>query len=147
MTSFRHALPEAINTIIGQRQKTCPRLHKVGTDFVVPDAHLEEMILFQRSLLDDGGFEYAIFGHIGENHLHVNILPRNEDELIRAKEIYMDFARKAIAYGGTVSGEHGIGKLKKQLLKLMYAPDDIEKMKALKSTLDPKGILNPGNLI
>lgn len=146
MTVFRHTVPEVINTIIGQRQKECPKLHKVGTDFVVPDAHLEEMIRFQRRLLDEGGFEYAVFGHIGENHLHVNILPNDEEELKRAKMLYLEFAQKAVSFGGTVSGEHGIGKIKKQLLEITYSPTALEEMRKVKFAFDPQGLLCPGNL-
>jgi D-lactate dehydrogenase (cytochrome) len=146
MAVFRHALPEVINTIIGQRQKQFPRLHKIGTDFVVPDRHLEDMLRFYRENLDKAGFEYAVFGHIGENHLHVNILPSDENALDRAKVLYQDFAVKAVSFGGTVSGEHGIGKIKKALLSCMYSEKDILEMKRVKQALDPGGVLNRGNL-
>ena len=146
MTAFRHALPEAINTIVGQRQKDHPSIHKVSTDFVVPASRLVEMIRYQRETLDKEGFEYAVFGHIGENHLHLNILPRDEEELKRAKVCYLDFAAKAVEFGGTVSGEHGIGKLKTPLLRMMYSAEAVEQMKTMKAALDPFGLLGPGNL-
>ena len=98
------------------------------------------------SHLKKEGFEYVIFGHIGENHLHVNILPKSEEELKKAKELYLTFAKKAVEFGGSVSGEHGIGKLKKSMLEVLYSKDDISEMKKIKQALDPAGILNPGNL-
>lgn len=146
MTDFRHALPEAVNTIVGQRQKSCSELHKVGTDFVVPDSGLEQMIYIYRSTLDAEKLEYVIFGHIGENHLHLNILPRNTEELDKAKKLYLEFAREAVSMGGTVSGEHGIGKIKKSLLRIMYTQNVIDEMQKVKESIDPEAILGPGNL-
>ena len=141
MAAFRHAIAEEINAIIGQRQKVSPTIHKVGMDFVVPESALEEMLGTFRSKLDENGFEYAIFGHIGENHLHVNILPKNGDELFMAKESTLELARIAVSLGGTVSGEHGIGKIKKALLKMMFDRAAINEMRKVKEALDPKGLL------
>ena len=146
MADFRHALPETVNTIIGQRQKTYPHLHKIGTDFSVPDEKLEDVIDLYHSKLDSHGFEYLMFGHIGQNHLHVNIIPRNDKELEDAKKVYTELASEIVAWGGTVSAEHGIGKIKKQLFQIMYSQKAIKEMKKLKNSLDPKNILNPGTL-
>jgi D-lactate dehydrogenase (cytochrome) len=97
-------------------------------------------------VLDEAGLQRAIFGHIGNAHLHVNILPRNAGELARAKEAVVTLARTAVDLGGSVSGEHGIGKLKKELLGLQYSPQEIEGLRSLKVQLDPDGVLNPGVL-
>jgi D-lactate dehydrogenase (cytochrome) len=56
------------------------------------------------------------------------------------------FAEKAVAFGGSVSAEHGIGKLKAKFLKTMYRPSEIEEMRAVKQALDPELLLNPGNI-
>ena len=104
------------------------------------------MMAFYREHLDRSGFEYAIFGHIGENHVHVNILPRSEQELETAKDLYLIFAKKAVELGGTVSGEHGVGKLKKAMLGVMYPDDQIGAMKAVKKAFDPNSLLNKGTL-
>jgi D-lactate dehydrogenase (cytochrome) len=146
MTEFRHALPETINSTIGQRKQKYPSLHKVGTDFVVPDNALERIIKIYRSTIEKERLEYAIFGHIGENHLHVNILPKDDEELIKAKELYLQLARQAVNLKGTVSGEHGIGKIKRFLLHIMYSSEDISEMKKIKDALDPKALLGKGNL-
>ena len=87
-----------------------------------------------------------IFGHIGDAHVHVNILSRSEEELERAKEMMVELARQAVALGGTVSAEHGLGKRKAHLLALQYTPEQIESMKAVKRRLDPAWILAPGNI-
>lgn len=146
ISQFRYAVPEEINSIIVDRQRTCPEIHKIGTDFSVPDDALVPMLETYHSYLDKENLDYAIFGHIGDNHLHVNVLPRDAEELTKAKELYLEFARKAVSYGGTVSGEHGIGKIKKALLPIMYSLKSIKEMKQVKKGLDPKNILGPGIL-
>ena len=112
----------------------------------MPDDVLLKMMAAYRELLDTATLDYVIFGHIGNNHVHVNILPRNLDEYARGKALYLELARKALAWGGTVSGEHGIGKLKKPLLRLMFGEDGIAAMRAVKQVFDPAGLLNPGTL-
>jgi D-lactate dehydrogenase (cytochrome) len=143
---FRHALPEIVNTTIGVRKREYPAIHKISTDFAVPDAKLEEIFRFYRSTLNALGLEYVIFGHIGESHVHVNILPRNEDEFMTAKQAGLKMAGKAVELGGTVSAEHGIGKLKKSMLGLMFSGNALESMKKVKKFLDPDYLLGRGTL-
>jgi D-lactate dehydrogenase (cytochrome) len=146
LKAFRHALPEAVNQLIGQRQAQWPKLTKLGTDMAVPDSALETMLEIYRSELGEAGLEYVVFGHIGNNHLHVNILPRDMNEYQQGKTLYLKFARRAVELGGTVSAEHGIGKLKRDFLLLLYGEEGIEQMRAVKRVFDPQGILNPGNV-
>ena len=146
MKRLRHAIPEAINTIIGQRKAQAAELHKVGTDMAVPDRHLKQMMSIYRERLRESGLENVTFGHIGNGHLHVNILPRSAEELAQAERLYLEFAREAVRLGGSVAAEHGIGRIKKPFLAVQYAPEHIEAMRRIKRTLDPAGILNPGVL-
>ncbi len=146
LKAFRHALPETINQRIGERARKFPGLTKLGTDLAVPDEALMKMMAAYRELLDAAALDYVIFGHIGNNHVHVNILPRNLDEYVRGKALYLELARKALAWGGTVAGEHGIGKLKKPFLRLMFGEDGIAAMRAVKRIFDPSGLLNPATL-
>ena len=88
-----------------------------------------------------------IFGHIGNNHVHVNMLPADHGQLVDAKRLYARFARRAADMGGSVSAEHGIGKLKKEYLALQYPSGALEEMRAVKRALDPQGILNPGDVL
>ena len=76
--------------------------------------------------------------------MHVNILPRTDAELKRAKELYGLFAREVVAMGGSVSAEHGIGRLKRDFLRVQFGAEKIAEMRALKRALDPHGLLNPG---
>jgi D-lactate dehydrogenase (cytochrome) len=146
LKAFRHAVPEAINQRIGERAAVYPGLTKLGTDFAVPDGALEKMLAAYHALLDAERLEYVMFGHIGNNHVHVNILPRDLAEYQRGKALYLELARRALGWGGTVSAEHGIGKLKKPMLQLMYGEAGIAAMRAVKRVFDPAGRLNPGNV-
>ena len=88
---------------------------------------------------------YVVFGHIGDAHVHVNLFsdPADPDH---ATEVLAGLAREAVALGGTVSAEHGLGKRKAHLLEIQYTPEQIEAMKAVKRRLDPRGILGRGTL-
>lgn len=139
MRDFRHALPVAVNEFIvrhGQR--------KVSTDMAVPDAEFARMLRFYQETLEQSNLKYVVFGHIGDNHLHVNILPRDEAEAHRAKQIYGRFVARACIVGGTISAEHGIGKLKNHYLEAMFGERYLNEMAAVKRALDPSGILNRG---
>lgn len=143
---FRHAVPEAVNLLIDERRRQTPELTKLGTDMAVPDAHLDEVLAMYHEGLARTGLEHVIFGHIGNNHLHVNILPRSLQDYAVGKDLYLQWARRAIALGGTVSAEHGIGKFKVALLREMYGDAGIHAMRDIKRILDPEGRLNRGNL-
>ncbi len=146
IAEFRHALPEAINTVIGRRKRMHPAIHKVSTDFAVPEESFHGLFRFYRQRLDQTGLEYVIFGHIGENHVHLNVLPGSEQELIEALQVGRELAIEAVRLGGTVSAEHGIGKLKKHLLTLQFGPEDLDSMIRVKKELDPGWILGRGSL-
>ena len=146
LKGFRHAVPESVNLMIDERRREEPKLTKLGTDLAVPDASLTAVMEMYRRGLDASGLESVVFGHIGNNHVHVNIIPRTLEEYEKGKGLYLEWARAVIAMGGTVSGEHGIGKLKTAFLKEMYGEDGIGQMRELKRMFDPDGLLNPGNL-
>jgi len=143
---FRHAVPECINRLIDERRQTHPDLVKLGTDLAVPDAALREMMALYRRDLEARGLEYAVFGHIGNNHVHVNIIPRTPDEYRIGRELYRTWARRAVELGGSVSGEHGIGKLKRELLADMLGADGLAALQSVKQLFDPDGRLGPGTL-
>ncbi len=137
---FRHALP-AITVDLGRRSGV-----KFSTDFAVPLEKNREMYTYYRQRCEETfPGRYTIFGHIGDANVHVNLLPRPEDADL-AERLMEDFARKVVALGGTVAAEHGIGKQKTNLLKLMYSADEIEAMKEVKRHLDPQWLLGQGNI-
>jgi D-lactate dehydrogenase (cytochrome) len=112
----------------------------------VPDEEFPGMLRFYQEALRGGDLRYTIFGHIGDNHVHVNILPRDDNEARLAREIYLKFIRRAVAVGGTISAEHGIGKLKREYLRELYSEEHLREMAALKRAFDPVGILGRGNI-
>ena len=145
--TFRHAVPERINATIARRREQHPTLHKVATDMAVEDRDLRWVYDLYSSRLTASGLDHAIFGHVGNNHFHVNILPKDDAELQRAKAIYAEFARALVGRGGCVSAEHGIGRLKKPFLAVQYDAATLDAMRAAKRWLDPQWRLNPGVLI
>jgi D-lactate dehydrogenase (cytochrome) len=135
---LRHAIPAGIN-----EQVVANKMTKVGTDCSVPNAALRQMMEEYKK----APMKSYLFGHIGDNHLHLNLLPTNEEELGLAKQFYRDLCRKAVELGGSVSAEHGIGKLKREHLAEMVGQDTLESFIDLKEHLDPAWILGRGNVI
>ena len=146
MKLFRHSVPETINQIIAKRQQTLPGLHKIATDLAVPDGALQEIMGYYHEALNMTGMQHAIFGHIGNNHLHVNMMPNSVQELNQAERLYADFAQKAVELGGTVAAEHGIGKLKKTFLEYLYGRAGIEEMAQVKHGFDKTMRLGAGTV-
>jgi D-lactate dehydrogenase (cytochrome) len=141
MREFRHALPVSVNErIVRYKQK------KVGTDMAVPDEHFASFLKFYKQKLDESGLDYVIFGHIGDNHLHANLLPKDEREAEKARHLYGRFIAQAIMLGGTISAEHGIGKHKSKYLYVMMGERYLNEMADLKRAFDPNGILGRGNM-
>lgn len=143
---FRHALPEAVNTRIAELQRGCAQITKLGTDMAVPDDCLPAVIAMYRHELEQAGLEYVIFGHIGDNHLHVNILPHTLREYEKGKALYLQFAKEVVNMGGSPAAEHGIGKLKREFLELLVGKQGIDDMRKVKKALDPKNRLGRGTL-
>ena len=141
LREFRHALPVLMNEWFARHQQ-----RKVSTDMSVPDEAFTEMLRFYQDTLRASSLRYTIFGHIGDNHVHVNILPQNDDEATKARTIYLQFLQRAAALGGTLSAEHGIGKLKRDYLRLFYSDENLREMAALKRAFDPAGVLGRGNM-
>jgi len=138
---FRHAISSKVNEYISRNN-----LRKLGTDVAVPDEMFLDYYFYCKSLVEKESLDYVAYGHFGNSHLHLNILPRNEDEFQKGKTIYKMICQKAVELGGTVSAEHGIGKSKREYLLMMYGEEAINEMIALKKVLDPKMILGSGNL-
>jgi D-lactate dehydrogenase (cytochrome) len=141
LREFRHALPVLMNEWFARHKQ-----RKVSTDMSVPDEAFAGMLDFYQRTLRTSDLRYTIFGHIGDNHVHVNILPRDDDEGTKARAIYLEFVKRAVAVGGTISAEHGIGKLKRDYLRLLYSDEHLRQMAALKRAFDPAGILGRGNI-
>ncbi len=136
--ALRHAIPAGVNERVVRNG-----MPKVGTDLAVPDAGLSTMM----DAYEAAPVPHVLFGHIGDNHLHLNLFPESESELAQARAYYDDLARLAIRLGGTVSAEHGIGKLKRRQLEWLVDEPTLAAFRALKSHVDPHWILGRGNLL
>ncbi|RKY35309.1 MAG: FAD-binding oxidoreductase [Candidatus Duberdicusella sinuisediminis] len=141
LSDFRHKLPQKINEFLRRHHQ-----EKCATDIAVPPQHFREMYNFYEEKAKVSQINYVNFGHIGENHLHFNFLPKNSEESFKAKGYIWEFIRKAISLGGTVSAEHGIGKIKKPYLEIMYGKSYLKEMALLKKVFDPSCILGLDNI-
>jgi D-lactate dehydrogenase (cytochrome) len=141
LREFRHQLPVLMNEWFAHYKQ-----RKISTDMSVPDDAFPGLFRLYKDTLQTSGLRYTIFGHIGDNHVHVNILPRDDAEGARARDFYVQFLKYAASAGGTLSAEHGVGKLKRDYLRLFYTDDQLRAMAAIKKALDPNGILGRGNI-
>ncbi|MEP7354442.1 MAG: FAD-binding oxidoreductase [Acidobacteriota bacterium] len=139
---FRHQLPEKIHTHMREHGFVV-----IATDYSVPLEHNREMIAtYQRVLAENFGDRYVMFGHIGDAHLHTEVLPDTTEEWHRAMKIAFELADEVVKLGGSVGAEHGLGKRKAHLLKHQYGPEVIAAMRAIKAQFDPRGLLGRGTL-
>jgi D-lactate dehydrogenase (cytochrome) len=141
LREFRHQLPVLMNEWFARYNQ-----RKVSTDMAVSDDAFPGLFRLYKETLQASGLRYTIFGHIGDNHVHVNILPRNESEASHARDLYVQFLKHAASVGGTLSAEHGVGKLKREYLRYFYTDTQLREMAALKKAFDPNGILGRGNI-
>jgi FAD/FMN-containing dehydrogenase len=139
---FRHALPETVNDTVRRNG-----FLKLNSDYAVPFQHNREMLRVYRERLEsEFAGHYVIFGHIGDAHVHINILSTSQDEFDRGKQAMTDLAAEAVKLGGTVGAEHGLGKRKAHLLELQYTPAELDAMRDVKRRLDPQWLLGRGTL-
>ncbi len=139
--AYRHSIPLFVNDFITKYGS-----RKLGTDSAVPSEYFSDYFEFIKSKLEASGLEFVVFGHIGDCHLHANILAKSQTEYDFGRAIYKEFMLKAIELQGTVSAEHGIGKLKREYLKLMLGEEIYTMHKSIKTLFDSKNLLNKGNL-
>jgi D-lactate dehydrogenase (cytochrome) len=127
---------------------TAPGKKLMSTDVCVPVSALAEAVHHARRVAEDAGVSAAILGHVGDGNYHTIFMVDSGDEaeLERAARINAEIVRFALERGGTCTGEHGIGLGKRDYLREEHGPA-VELMCAIKRTLDPNGILNPGKVV
>ncbi len=125
-------------------------LKKLNEDVVVPRGKLVDLIEFAQSLQTRSGFPVACFGHAGDGNIHVNIMVGEYQDAeihARADAALDELFSQIIAWGGAITGEHGIGLAKKPWWNLALSEQNRALHGALKRALDPKGLLNPGKFL
>jgi glycolate oxidase len=126
-------------------------LTKLNEDVVVPRSRLVDLMEFAESLQSKHGFPIACFGHAGDGNIHVNIMADryNRDPVVRDKvqRALDDLFEQVLAWGGVITGEHGIGLAKKRWWPEATSPVVRDLHRRLKQILDPDGILNPGKFV
>lgn len=125
-----------------------PGCRSLTTDAVVPISRLAECIETTAADLAENGFLAPIFGHVGDGNFHALILvdPHNPDEVERAEAVAHRLAERAIAMGGSCTGEHGIGLTKQHFMAVEHGANAVDVMQAIKAALDPKQLMNPGKI-
>ena len=125
-----------------------PGCRSLTTDAVVPISRLAECIEATSVDIQASGMLAPIFGHVGDGNFHALILvdPDDEAEIAKADAIAHRLAERVIGMGGSCTGEHGIGRTKQDYMVLEHGQHAVDTMKAIKATLDPKGLMNPGKI-
>jgi len=142
---MRHAVPATLNEQAARYRDAGGR--KVSTDWAVPYARLHEALVASDRIAAAHGVETAAtFGHAGNGHPHQHYHARDHAELERMEAAVEETLHHVISMGGTVSAEHGIGKIKRQWLAMQLGAAQLGVMRAVKRELDPSGILSPGNV-
>jgi len=140
---LRHALPESVNREVTCARLSCPGIDKLGSDGAVPPGCLDSYFHRVRSILDGRGLRSLVFGHAGQGHLHANVIPGDMEDLVRGEEAMREVAALSVEMGGTISAEHGLGRLKAGFLPLMYSPEELQGMDAIRHVIDPHRLLMP----
>ncbi len=117
-------------------------------DATVPRSYMSQTFAEIEKLAEKYGLTVGTFGHAGDGNLHPTVLcdERDADQMKRAHAFFDDLYTKVLEWGGTVSGEHGIGIAKRDYLSRQIGPGGVAVMKRIKDAFDPDGILNPGKI-
>jgi glycolate oxidase len=118
-------------------------------DVVVPRSRVPDLLHAIHEIGERRGMPIGVFGHAGDGNLHPSFVFDRDDPTgpARLREAQHDLFRAVLALGGSVTGEHGIGVVKRSWLEPTRGPDAVRAMRAIKGALDPLGILNPGKML
>jgi len=125
-----------------------PGMTSFATDACVPISRLADCILETKAEVDKSRLTAPIVGHVGDGNFHLVVLfdPKDSAQRDRAEELARNVSLRAIAMGGTCTGEHGIGWHKLDALKREHG-EAVDLMRAVKRALDPHNIMNPGKTV
>jgi glycolate oxidase len=142
----RKSLWEARRAVSPSLARKAP--NKLGEDITVPRSAIPEVVQRLRAISARNGLPIVIFGHAGDGNLHPNILfdRRQPEQWATAQRMVGEVFEASLALGGTLSGEHGVGILKKPYLERALGPVSMDVQRRIKQALDPMNLLNPGKL-
>lgn len=117
-------------------------------DATVPRSEIARMVKAINEIGAKYNLQICTFGHSGDGNLHPTVPTdaRNKEEMKRVEEAFEEIFIKAVEFGGTITGEHGVGVMKAPYLELKLGKEGIAAMKAIKTGLDPNNIMNPGKM-
>jgi glycolate oxidase len=153
-SSVKMARDEAERARLWQaRRSVAPSLarrapNRLGEDITVPRVAIPEVVQRLRAISARFGLPIVIFGHAGDGNLHPNILfdKRQADQWAKVEQMVAEIFGAALAVGGTLSGEHGVGVLKRPYFEQALGPVSVDVQKRIKQALDPMNIMNPGKM-
>lgn len=122
---------------------------KINEDIVFPRSYLPEALPKLREIGKKYNLKMVNFGHIGDGNVHANFMidGKDEDELKRTERAVEEVFELALSFGGSITGEHGVGITKASFLKKQFKQTELNIMKDIKNVFDPKGLINPGKWI
>lgn len=123
--------------------------NKLGEDITVPRSAIPEAVRRIKTISADYGLPIVVFGHAGDGNLHPNILfdKRDEEQWNKVEQIVGEIFQVALDLGGTLSGEHGVGTLKRPYMEQALGSLSLDVQRRIKDAFDPHGILNPGKIL
>lgn len=145
MRQWRHFIPSQVNEEYRRYWKQGGG--KVGSDWWVPIPRLKEMMVYVYQTGAALDLPFMAYAHIGRGHPHVNYLCKTAEEKQKGHRALLQCCRKAVALGGGVAGEHGIGKLHRDLMPIQWPAEQLARMRRIKQEWDPNWILGRGNII
>jgi D-lactate dehydrogenase (cytochrome) len=147
LRTFRHAAVECVNIATENLMQVAPSTTRLGIDMKLDMELFQSVITRYQGDSTKEGLNVCIFGHIGDNHLYVNILPNNYEQYIKGQNLCEKWARQRGFEQGDVIMENGVGKIQKSMFKLVAPKDYIKAILIQKNTYDTKNMWNPGNMI
>lgn len=147
------ASPEHAEALMTARRSALSALARLKPttileDATVPRSEVAKMVVAINEIAEKYGLHIGTFGHAGDGNLHPTCLAdiRDQDEMDRVEKAFAEIFQKAIELGGTITGEHGVGRAKAPYLEWKLGETGIGVMNAIKNALDPNHILNPGKV-